>query len=130
MFELDWFKPDVARAGAVDVVLAADVVWIEELIEPMVATLAALAKANVGDGDGDSECAPPVVLFAYQSRSRRGDDKLFGLLAAHGFAVAEIPLAEHHPEFQDPIIKLYRITYTGQQQQQSEGGEGGDGGDR
>lgn len=72
----DWTAPDPAALLGHGLVIAADCVWLEELVAPLVATLEA-ATAVSGGG-----APPPPVLLTYQSRSARVDALLFGLLAA------------------------------------------------
>lgn len=74
--ELDWFEPPTEPAW--DVVLAADTVWLEELVAPFVKTLAALCP--VGQGR--------VVFMAYQRRGKTADEALWRGLEREGFTVA------------------------------------------
>lgn len=71
---LDWFHAsrDVMALGSKpDVILAADVVWTLDLIEPLVAALVAAAATET------------LVLLAHQQRSRISDTRLFSLLDKH-----------------------------------------------
>ena len=77
--ELDWFEPPTEPAW--DVVLAADTVWLEELVAPFVETLAALCP--VGQGR--------VVFMAYQRRGKTADEALWRGLEREGFAVTREP---------------------------------------
>ncbi|KND01015.1 uncharacterized protein SPPG_04107 [Spizellomyces punctatus DAOM BR117] len=54
-----------------DLILAADVVWLYDLIEPLVATIAELSSPNT------------TTLLAYQSRALRADRQLFSALENH-----------------------------------------------
>ena len=84
---LDWGAPVLPPAAAAAtsssscgrLVLAADCVWLEELVPPFVQ---ALELAAAGPQDR--------ALLAYQSRSSRVDAALFGLLR-HRFEVREVP---------------------------------------
>jgi hypothetical protein len=101
---LDWFAPEdgIAAApwiGEADIVLGADVVWVEELIPGLVRTIAVLLRR------------PRVYcLLAHQTRSRRGDEMLLRLLGEAGLRVERLPRGEHHPAFSDDIIELLRVT--------------------
>lgn len=107
--ELDWTRPALPPGLAhVDVIVAADVVWVTELIPPLVRTLAFLCGRALAHTP-----RPPVVLLAHQTRSRAGDELLFRLLAASGFAAAEVPRAQHHPDFRDDAIAIWRLTWVG-----------------
>jgi len=120
--ELDWFKaesqvPEIANlmvenrvsididgsspANVPDVVLSADVIWIDELIEPLLDTI--------------SRLVPPfavhtIVLLAYQSRSTRADDKLFSLLAYYRFQISPVPYEDMDPHFRARHIGIFRVS--------------------
>ncbi len=95
--ECDWFNPDVDnlrklisidgnyadQKQGINLILAADCVWLEDLVPPFVTTLEKLIK-NAGSTD-------TRVLLAYQSRSSRVDDLLFGLLKT-SFSIEEAEL--------------------------------------
>jgi hypothetical protein len=73
--ELDWFAPPSTTAW--DVVLAADVVWLLELVGPFVTTLAALCPPG----------SDRTVLLSYQRRGLDTDDELWRRLGTAGFDV-------------------------------------------
>lgn len=101
---LDWTAPsDVDALGPIDVVLASDVVWVQDLIVPFVNTLARITAAG-------AEGKAPTVLLSHQTRSTAGDEALFRELGAKGLVAEEVPLAEHHSEFRAEPIHIYRIT--------------------
>lgn len=107
-FELDWFKPRLpppcarqdGNEGSVSLVLGADIVWISELIPPLVKTLAYLCRAIVPS---------PTVLIAHQTRSRAGDALFFSSLRETGFVIEAVPREEHHPRFRDNDIAIIRL---------------------
>lgn len=73
----DWYKPEAeglrnSNNGPFGLVIAADCVWVESLVAPLVS---ALEKMVTGAG-----CLETRVLLGYQSRSARVDELLFGLL--------------------------------------------------
>ena len=101
---LDWLAPQrsaLPGLQAVDFVLGADVVWVEELIEPLVRTLAWLLAG--------AATPPPVVLLAHQTRSTRGDELLHAQLAAAGLQATAVPPDTHHPDFRHPKIAILVI---------------------
>lgn len=98
----DRFKPHNDFAN-VDLVLAADVVWVEDLIEPLVETLKLVTSKPNKHGK------LPEVVLAHQTRSKSGDDKLFGLLG-DAFTITEVPLDKHHPAFRNSIIHIFVLT--------------------
>ena len=77
--KLDWIKdiklydmPNVQQEKFLqykrfDLILGADIVWLEPLILPLIRLLDVITSAN-------KECK---VLISYQSRSKRADDILF-----------------------------------------------------
>lgn len=78
-----------------DLVVGADVVWLEDLVPLLVRALGAL-------------CGPHTTLIlAHQKRSERTDKLLFDQLIAH-FSIELIPPDEYHPQFQVPKIRLFR----------------------
>lgn len=85
--ELDWTNPAAfldgrPEAEAFDVVLAADVVWLIELVEPLVEALGAICTRSPGAD----------VLVVHQTRSSSVDVAFLELMAARGFAVSwELP---------------------------------------
>lgn len=88
---------DISSSGSGSrLVLAADCVWLEKLVQPFVS---ALELAAAGPADR--------ALLAYQSRSERIDDLLFGLLQ-RSFEVANVPLLPGEPP-RGPI-DLYWLT--------------------
>eukprot|EP00039_Didymoeca_costata_P030456 m.29657 g.29657 ORF g.29657 m.29657 type:complete len:320 (-) comp8123_c0_seq3:51-1010(-) len=98
---LDWTKAesDLENMGVskADVVLAADVVWVDYLIEPLVTTLEALSGPQT------------VIYFAYQSRSSKSDKILFELLE-NLFTISTVSGRDLHPDFQVPgKVEVYII---------------------
>lgn len=85
---LDWFEPTTypsppqRRDGGQgwDVLLGADVVWLDHLVAPLVRALVALSGPH------------SLLLLSYQSRSEQTTDSLFRLLAAH-FAMEKVSIA-------------------------------------
>lgn len=113
---LDWMQPNESIGKTVparpDYVLGADVVWIPELIQPLVQTIAALAGPIPSS---------TVILLAHQTRSHASDALLWGLLAAHGFVKEDIAAELQHPVWRSDAIQLIRLTRPakpGQQQEQ------------
>ena len=106
---LDWLDPMSADAlverhasTGIDIVLGADIVWVHELIAPMVRTMRRL-------------CQPrrTVVYFAYQSRSSRGDEVLFGALKEAGFVWEKLPPQELHAEYRSEKVAVYTMQLDG-----------------
>lgn len=98
--ELDWFKPPPEWALTADVVLAADVVWLTELVPPFVRTLATLLPTSApagshggeeggsGPGGASASTTNPVCILSYQRRGADADQALWQGLAAMGFIVS------------------------------------------
>jgi hypothetical protein len=89
----EWGVDDAAAAaalraglgGRVDYVVAADVVYHDPLIAPLLGALRALTDAPPGAG---TEWAPPVILLSYVQRFKRAR-RFFKLAAAH-FDVVQV----------------------------------------
>jgi len=104
--ELDWTAPQrssLPGLQSMDIVVGADVVWVEELIPPLVSTLAWLSAGP----------APPAILLAHQTRSTRGDDLLHAELAQAGLRATAVPPELHHPDFAHPRISILLIERAG-----------------
>lgn len=130
--ELDWFAPEkFLAAGAVapssrqrppHIMLAADVIWVESLIPPLVKTIRTLlnaaapplAAATSSAGGAAAARLPespqPFLLLAHQTRSRASDQLFFTLAEAVGLAWKSIPREAHHPDFSDDKINIFTIT--------------------
>ena len=94
----DWTKPnDAIVNGTWDIVLATDVVWLEELVDPFINTLYRIVKKN-------PKC---IILMSYQSRTRRVDEMLFDGLAAKGFLSVPVPVVDKEPLRHK--IQIFRI---------------------
>lgn len=86
-----------ASSGGGRLVIAADCVWLEELVAPFVAALEAVATTPAD-----------AVLLAYQSRSTRVDGLLFGLLQRR-FEVRPAPELPPGAAGLPPLIDLYML---------------------
>jgi hypothetical protein len=71
---------DACHCRGPDVVLAADVVWLRELVEPLADTLAVLLGARAEECPVVPRCAPPYMLMAHQVRSEKVDELFFSAL--------------------------------------------------
>lgn len=100
--QLDWTQAalDSQFVGDVDVIVAADVVWVPDLVPPFVETLARLAKANPG---------LKSILIAHQTRSRLTDDLLFRLLEEHSFTWSKVSPDRLAPGFRSSIVFIMDI---------------------
>lgn len=107
---LDWRQPRLPEAEANQqrsagssggrLVLAADCVWLEELVPPFAAALELAVAARPGGR----------ALLAYQSRSSRVDELLFGLLRRRFDVEAAAPLPGEPPR---GCIDLFWLTPKG-----------------
>lgn len=97
---LDWFDPPT-DLGSFDVVLASDVVWVEELIPPLVATFATVLRHSV---------ASAKVLMAHQHRSVVSDALLFAELERHGLVKQRVSPRDLHPQFTSERIDVWEIS--------------------
>lgn len=96
---LDWYKPlDAMKWDKIDVVVMADVVWIEPLVVPLATTIAAL-HSKYG-------CE---MFIAHQTRSRAVDSLFFGAVERHGLHCVPIGKDDYHEQFRHPALTIYAI---------------------
>lgn len=74
---LDWFAPPSVDLNRWDVILAADVVWLVELVPPFVRTLEVLAPLG----------SSTSIVFSYQRRGADADTELWSRLKAARFTI-------------------------------------------
>ncbi|KAJ3335264.1 hypothetical protein HDU91_002261 [Kappamyces sp. JEL0680] len=95
--EVDWLCPGAGlEPGGVDIILLADVVWVLDLIAPLVETI-------------DFYAGPATRIYlAHQSRSSLADELLWKCLRERRFVVAAI---DHvHPVYHKSAVSLYSIS--------------------
>lgn len=96
---LDWFDqatvPNPPASNGWQVVLAADVIWLEELVAPLVATFTAVCTANT------------LLLLSFQLRTERTANLFFDLMSRY-FHLEPVSSTECHPDYQAPHITIYR----------------------
>ena len=106
--EVDWLHADkhVKALPPADIILAADVVWVEELVLPFVDTLSrSLQAAKAVKG-------PQVFcLLCHKTRSRHTDDILLQGLKREGLSVELVPAADLHPTWHSSELVLWRIGF-------------------
>ncbi|KAG9415893.1 hypothetical protein AC1031_000275 [Aphanomyces cochlioides] len=98
--ELDWFAkdiPDSLRVQTVDILVGSDIVWVEDLIPPLVDSITKLLYHPP---------AQRLMLLAHQTRSTASDTLFFDLLKQHDLVADEIDA----PEVVTDKIRLYQIT--------------------
>lgn len=113
---LDWFKPfphaelepllpprraqlhqgDESHQRPFDLVVAADVVWVRPLVEPLVKTLA---------GSG-----VPLILMGHQRRSAMVEAYFIDLMAQEGFVLTKIPFDDMQPSYRSEKIDIWEFT--------------------
>jgi predicted nicotinamide N-methyase len=94
---LDW-REGVGGLRDFNVVLAADTIWLDDLVEPFVNCVAELLA-----GGGR-------LLLAHQTRSTAVDDELFSALSRRGLACSEIPRDDLAPDFRPDHIRLFEVS--------------------
>jgi predicted nicotinamide N-methyase len=117
LLPLDWTKPlpDEIIKTPPSLVLAADVVWVESLIDPLVQTFIRLAAAATAVNANTNKSSnayqmPFKILLCYQLRSNHATDLLLTALRSE-FVVTEIPHSDHHPQHQRPNVFIYSLVY-------------------
>jgi predicted nicotinamide N-methyase len=102
--ELDWAAPARGLAALaseqIDLAVAADVIWLPELVAPFVSALRAVCAAH-----------PELreVLLAHQTRALRTDELLFEELNRAGFAREALPAEAMHPRFASRLVRVFRL---------------------
>jgi predicted nicotinamide N-methyase len=91
---LDWTAQplNIEHTSPYDLVLASDVIWLVDLVDPFLDTLQHIARAN-------PMC---VTLMTYQSRSKIVDRRLFAGLESRKFAWASVETSKK--------VGVFRIT--------------------
>ncbi|TDH72531.1 hypothetical protein CCR75_000799 [Bremia lactucae] len=96
---LDWFKPPT-DLGDIDILLASDVVWVEELIPPLVATFDTLLRHST---------AKTRILMSHQKRSNRSDRLFLIELNRYKLIRSRVPASNFHPDFFSDHIEVWEI---------------------
>ena len=78
---LDWLKPDVSSLKEIDVILAADVIWLKKLVQPLVELLERLAQTS---------SRGLKIVLSHQTRSTQTDAEMFARLA-RSFTTEKLP---------------------------------------
>ena len=96
---LDWttFPSENVPIGSFDLILASDVIWLIDLVDPFLDTLQQIVQANPA-------C---ITLMSYQSRSKIVDERLFSGLDCRHFS-CELAMV-------DRKVTVYRITRSSRQ---------------
>jgi predicted nicotinamide N-methyase len=97
--ELDWAREDTYPSPFIifDTVVAADVVWIEELVVPLVNALSRLCTKDY-----------TVLVLSHQSRTQRCDDLLFSTLKQKGFIMSKEPEGSLDANYSAPRVSIYK----------------------
>ena len=100
--KLDWKDKAtyVHKQGPWEVILGADVVWLEELIPSLIQTMDAHADVDT------------TIIMAHQTRSLRADELLMNELGRH-FNVRMVARNDHVEGFQDEKINIFIINRRG-----------------
>jgi Lysine methyltransferase len=93
-------QQELKERSGIDVIVAADVVWLDDLVQPLVDTLAVLTDSMQHQVD---------IWLAYQSRSVFTDEQLFNALKRLEFTVTAVPDHFYDPAFISRRITVYRI---------------------
>lgn len=80
-----------------DYIFAADVIWLDALVEPLVSTMRICSKKET------------VIIIAHQTRSLKTENLFFEMLKKYGFEYSTISNNELNPDFDTLRIRLFRI---------------------
>jgi Lysine methyltransferase len=131
---LDWYNEDLGSLSGrtFDLILAADVVWLDELVPPLVRTLERLTASDTAQpsqlsssaasrssssssssstlASSGSTCShhSTMILLSYQERSRATTALLMRELQ-QCFTVQAVPTAQLHPQFRSDRITVYTM---------------------
>jgi predicted nicotinamide N-methyase len=94
---LDWTEP-VDLHTEFDYIIAADVIWVQELIEPLIDTIDELFQPKT------------IMYLCHQTRSTIADDILFDNLSKRRFAWEQVPLESLDYQYQRHNISIYKIS--------------------
>jgi predicted nicotinamide N-methyase len=97
---LDWSDPTSYPLSNIawDVILAADVVWLDSLVHDLVQALAYLCSSST------------TILLAHQTRSLATDRRLFDELAKHNFQQQDLGRDFYPHEYRSSRVSLYKIS--------------------
>eukprot|EP01041_Mallomonas_annulata_P011587 gene11587-24249_t len=112
---LDWSDASTyPSVGTFDVILAADVVWLEQLVAPLVQTIKSIMGDNNSDDNNNTNC---IFLISMQTRSQQTEDLFFSMITSQesktGSRAAIINMTkvgeeDYHEDFRSPKISIYR----------------------
>ncbi len=90
-----------------EIVLAADVVWVESLVRPLVQTMNRICTK--------ASSSPPLILLSYQRRSQAVEDLLFRTLKEFRFRIKDVtaPVVSTSTGAESKI-RIYQITQEAQ----------------
>jgi len=97
--ELDWLREDTYPFSSLpfDTVVAADVVWVEELVVPLVNALSRLCTKDY-----------TVFVLSHQSRTQRCNDLLFNTLKQKGFLMSKEHEERLDANYSAPRVSIYK----------------------
>jgi predicted nicotinamide N-methyase len=94
---LDWTQPS-CLPSEFDYIIAADVIWVQELIEPLIDTIEKLFHSGT------------IMYLCHQTRSTIADDLLFTTLAKRSFVWEQVPMESLDYQYQRHNIHIYKIS--------------------
>mmetsp|Transcript_3010 Transcript_3010/g.7096 ORF Transcript_3010/g.7096 Transcript_3010/m.7096 type:complete len:459 (-) Transcript_3010:591-1967(-) len=97
-------NPAASNLWGPEIVLAADVVWIESLVHPLVQTMHRICTKP--------SLTPPLILLSYQRRSQAVEDLLFQTLEEFRFRIEDVtaPVVSTSTGAESKI-RIYRIIH-------------------
>ncbi|EKX44304.1 hypothetical protein GUITHDRAFT_163614 [Guillardia theta CCMP2712] len=103
--ELDWLRAHdhVRDLEPADLIVAADVVWIDQLVGPFVKTLTLAFEAS------KAVLKEVHVILCHKTRSNHTDNILFELLRESNFSWKEEPIENCHEEYRSSEIRIFHI---------------------
>mmetsp|Transcript_46163 Transcript_46163/g.122391 ORF Transcript_46163/g.122391 Transcript_46163/m.122391 type:complete len:196 (-) Transcript_46163:41-628(-) len=115
---LDWARAEqhIADLPRLDLVVAADTVWVPGLAPLFVNALAAAMKGTGGSGDAaatlptaSESSLHTQALLCHRTRSHLTDRVLWDHMKEAGLEWSTVPDEELHQEFKDPDVRVFSV---------------------
>jgi len=106
---LDWtnWGGNAITQQPFDIVVGADIVWLQSLIVPLCDLLKEISIVNRNNNDGRG-CE---ILISYQSRSKMADHVLYTSLEQRSFKISTVPEDDMPSAFFSKRLDILKLEY-------------------